>query len=498
MTAIPATLQNPAPQPDREVMPSQSEADGSNPPDTGARGGFADALRAASGRPAGSRAEAGGRQRTEPDDGAATKGEAAPVVPGLPAAPTAAADPASAAAAILASILNTVTPTAPATGNPSTAADAPALRSAASAPASTAGSGPLAQGGPDLGMTDAIRPTAPQVGGADLDSTPAASLPEVTVLDSAVHFAPVLPRAASREPAVSALAAPAPVAASATESPSVQADLRALIDAEPQPHQNGLPKPATAAALSAPAPSPPLTQPQPTSDPAGTAARAAGTGLEKADVTALSDTRAVTGTARASLGESGRPEGAEVPGPDGSAGPVPGLPAGALPTIAAAIRDEIERAAAPEPAARAPQADPGIRTMPDEPLRVLRIQLKPEDLGTVTVELRLTNGQLETHLRASQPETAALLHRDAAVLTDLLKQANYRAEVTVGPARPSDTGGFSGGSASQGQPGSSDGGARSGQGGDRQRQAAQGPAAGGPGGERGDETTRPRDGGVYL
>ncbi|MCJ2087179.1 flagellar hook-length control protein FliK [Methylobacterium sp. E-005] len=247
-----------------------------------------------------------------------------------------------------------------------------------------------------------------------------------------------------------------------------------------------------------PAASASLTQPPPASDPADTDGRAAGAGLEKADVRALSDTRAVTGIARAGLGLAGRPEAGERPGPDGSAQAAPGLPTDALPTIAAAIRDELERATAPDATARAAQADPAIRTTPDGPLRVLRIQLKPEDLGTVTVELRLTNGQLETHLRASQPDTAALLHRDAAILTDLLKKANYQAEVTVGQARPSDTGGFSGGSASQGQPGFSDGGARPGQGGDRQRQAEQGPAAGRREGERGDETTRPRDGGVYL
>jgi chemotaxis protein MotD len=136
--------------------------------------------------------------------------------------------------------------------------------------------------------------------------------------------------------------------------------------------------------------------------------------------------------------------------------------------------------------------------MPDGPLRVLRIQLRPEELGTVTVELRLANGQLETHLRASRPETAAILHKDAAILTDLLKQAHYRAEVIVGPARPAEAGNSAGGSPSQGQPSFADGGARPGQGGDRQRQAAQRPAAIGREGERADETVRPRDGGVYL
>lgn len=515
MTAISATLQKPAPQPDREVAPSQSEADSSNPPDAGARGGFADALRAASGKPAGSRPDRGGRQAVDPDDRAPGKGEATQAVP-VP--PPAAADPTNAAAAILANILNAVTPSVPAVGAPpaamgpvATGGGAPALRSDASAPASTAGSGSLAQGGPDFGVTNAVSQVASLADGTDPTSVPAAStsspnasavsLPKVAVLESAVHFKPVLPQATSRETALTsaaaAAAAPVPAALNAGEPPPVQSGLPGLIGAEPRPGPAGMPKSAAAAALSAPAAVQPPSQPQPASDLGG-AARAAGAGLDKADVTTLADTRAVTGIARAGLAAAGRSQEAQSADPESSAGIGPNLPAGALPTIAAAIRDELSRAAGPEAAARAAQADQAVRTAPDGPLRVLRIQLKPEDLGTVTVELRLTNGQLETHLRASQPETAALLHRDAAILGDLLKQANYQAQVTVSEARPSDSGGFSGNAPSQGQSGFSDGGARPGQGGDRQRQAGQGPAAGRREGERGDETTRPRDGSVYL
>lgn len=181
-----------------------------------------------------------------------------------------------------------------------------------------------------------------------------------------------------------------------------------------------------------------------------------------------------------------------------AAGAGPGTLVLALPTIAAAIADEIARAATPGPDPVGNRADPAVAPPPDGPLRVLRIQLKPEELGTVTVELRLANGQLETHLRASRPETATLLHRDAAILTDLLKQANYQATVTVGPARPADAGGFSGGAPPQGQPNFTDGGARPGTGENRQRRAAHPSATGRHDGERMDETVRPRDGGVYL
>ena len=536
MTAISATLQKPTPQPDREVVPSQSEADGANPSTTGAMGGFADALRAASGQPARSPADTDATKAAEPDDGTAAKSEAAQAPPAIPAVPPAA--DLTNAAAILANILNSVAsagspPVTRSTGAGGTvgseAADgAPGLRANASASASTGGS--PTQGGTSLGIADTVRAAASMANGtipattalpntpladkpladtpladtplADTPSasTPSANLPKVSVLESAAHFAPVLPKAAAHEPAVPALApsAAGPAGATAAKAPPVQAGLQDLIGAEPHAGRGGLAQSAAAATLNPPAPGPSASQPRPASDLASASARAAGSGLETVDVAALSDTRAVTGIARSGLGVAGQSEGAEIPTPEGPTGAGPALPANALPTIAAAIRDELARAAAPEAAARTPQADPTLQPPTDGPLRVLKIQLRPDDLGTVTVELRLMNGQLETHLRASKPETAALLHRDAAILTDLLKQANYQAEVTVGQARSSDMGGSSGGSASQGQPGFSDGGARPGPGGDRQRQAERNPAAGRREGERGDETTRPRDGGVYL
>lgn len=112
--------------------------------------------------------------------------------------------------------------------------------------------------------------------------------------------------------------------------------------------------------------------------------------------------------------------------------------------------------------------------------------------------MRLSNGQLETHLRASQPETAALLHKDAAILTDLLSHSSYQAEVTVGQARPAEASTASGGSQSQASPSFADGGARPGNEGARQRQDAQRQAGNRREGERTDEAVRPRDGGIYL
>ncbi|MCJ2134135.1 flagellar hook-length control protein FliK, partial [Methylobacterium sp. J-026] len=511
---ISATVQKAIPQPDRDVSPPQSEADAPNAPETGAKRGFSAALRAASGRPAAPRGDSDTGEAAEPD-GIAGTAESVPAAQALLAGPPSAADAANATAAILANILNAVTPAgapaaptaaAAAAGAPAaatagdaksrpgtagaaavgaTGGDAAAIGTAASAPAATAGSGALPAAGTILGAanTATARPEGIDPG----------RLPKVAVLDRAVHFKPVVAKPILRPPALAT--PPASVDGTGARPQAAQAGLPELTATKPQPNRAGLPE-LVAAAPGVQAQSLPQNQGAPAPDPAGAAARAAGAGLEKADVTALADTRAITGIARTGLASAGGSEAADAPGPTGLDGTAPSLPAGALPTIAAAIKDEIDRAAATDSAPRV-QADPAVRTGPDGPVRVLRIQLRPEDLGTVTVELRLTNGQLETHLRASQPETAALLHRDAAILTDLLKQANYQAEVTVAQARPAEAGGFSGNAPAQGQPGFS-GGARPGQGGDRQRQADQGPAAGRREGERGDDTIRPRDGGVYL
>ena len=77
-------------------------------------------------------------------------------------------------------------------------------------------------------------------------------------------------------------------------------------------------------------------------------------------------------------------------------------------------------------------AQPGL----EGPLRILTIQLRPDDLGTVVVRMRLRGDQLEMSLHASREETAALLRSDAAALDGLLRSAGYQPDlVTIGSGR---------------------------------------------------------------
>ncbi len=508
MTLIAATVQRPAPKSDREMARSHPETDLRTPPDRGRPGAFGDVLREIAEPPSTPSSDEDRDDAAEPR-GPVAKGrpDEATVTPALSPA-----DPASAAATVLANVLNTA--------HPAAASDAPAT-----------GGSP----GPRTTAPDAAARSAPALvrGAGSAQGLLAGSgpKPDVTVLDRAVHFKPVLPPAALPESGA-AEAAPAasgaPTVAGQNPARTGLSDviataartLQAATGLAPQgPADTAMPAEAAPAASGAPfVAGQNLARPGlgdiiataartlraatglAPQDPADTAVRAAITAPGTSDLSVPADSHAVPGIARTILAAAGHQSraGSSVPTPRDSVGTETGLPAITLPMIAAAIEDEIARAVPARPDAVGNHADPATGTAPDGPLRVLRIQLRPEELGTVTVELRLANGQLETHLRASRPETAALLQRDAAILTDLLKQAHHQADVTVAQARPADAGGSAEGAPSQGQSSFANGGARPGHGEDGQRQAAHRSATGRRDGERIDETIRPRDGGIYL
>ncbi|MDO9428526.1 MAG: flagellar hook-length control protein FliK, partial [Methylobacterium sp.] len=114
---------------------------------------------------------------------------------------------------------------------------------------------------------------------------------------------------------------------------------------------------------------------------------------------------------------------APAPGGTPPSGPPLGTPAR---QVAEAVAAELAR---PSATAGAAATTPGG----EGPLRLLTIQLRPMDLGTVLVRMRLRDGQLEMSLHASRAETAALLRQDGALLADLLRQSGYQPDgVTIG------------------------------------------------------------------
>ncbi|WP_139315298.1 flagellar hook-length control protein FliK [Mongoliimonas terrestris] len=73
-------------------------------------------------------------------------------------------------------------------------------------------------------------------------------------------------------------------------------------------------------------------------------------------------------------------------------------------------------------------ADPVRVDLTAPPLHVLEIQLQPEELGSVRVELRAAGDRLAVRIIADEPETARLLTEDASALGRKLEAAGYTAD----------------------------------------------------------------------
>jgi chemotaxis protein MotD len=209
-------------------------------------------------------------------------------------------------------------------------------------------------------------------------------------------------------------------------------------------------------------------------------------------------------------GETAIPRAPTQPGaPEGSAALPPPLPAQAvrdvqltaarqetvLPgfTVGAPFQQAAEQIAAalsePEAAAR-PAELPARPGSAPEPVRVLRIQLQPATLGSLTVQLSLRQNALALRVEASEPRTARLLEADREKLADVLRSAGYEVgALIVQPAAPDraanpagqtaampDPRGGEGGA--QAQPGGSQAGARSDGGGQQGGPARHAPSAG--------------------
>jgi chemotaxis protein MotD len=107
----------------------------------------------------------------------------------------------------------------------------------------------------------------------------------------------------------------------------------------------------------------------------------------------------------------------------------------------------------PRPADARSAIDPAMTNAASAPVvKVLRLQLQPADLGTITIRVSLREDALDIRLEASRRGTADMLQRDQEALARLLSSAGCRLDgmvVTVGGA---DGGQFTDGRAAAPQP----------------------------------------------
>jgi len=121
----------------------------------------------------------------------------------------------------------------------------------------------------------------------------------------------------------------------------------------------------------------------------------------------------------------------DVQGPQPTGGAKPdgvSLPAGTLQQIAGAILDDVESLSTTRPSSVPGDGSNRVATAKASAgaLRVLHLQLKPAELGLVTIKMRLAGDGLEMEIQAESEDTAELLRNDAEKLSSLLRVSGYR------------------------------------------------------------------------
>jgi chemotaxis protein MotD len=115
----------------------------------------------------------------------------------------------------------------------------------------------------------------------------------------------------------------------------------------------------------------------------------------------------------------------------GSKAEIASLPPSTLQHLAKSIIDDVK--GVPEPQQPSFQHDGLNRVATARAsagvLRVLDLQLKPAELGLLTIRMRLAGDSIEMEIQAQSEDTAELLRNDAEKLTSLLRVSGYRPDV---------------------------------------------------------------------
>ena len=116
--------------------------------------------------------------------------------------------------------------------------------------------------------------------------------------------------------------------------------------------------------------------------------------------------------------------------------------------VANAVVAELKEAPA-STASAAPDLAAYQANAPDQPLKILTINLEPPALGNVTVRLRLVGNEVSVHLAAARKDTSQMLDQQRDSIRDLMQSAGYVADIA--PVQHGSLDGFQSGSG-QSQP----------------------------------------------
>lgn len=116
--------------------------------------------------------------------------------------------------------------------------------------------------------------------------------------------------------------------------------------------------------------------------------------------------------------------------------------------VANAVVAELKESSAPA-ASAAPDLAASQTNAPDQPLKILTVNLEPPALGNVTVRLRLVGTEVSVQLAAERKDTSQMLDQQRDQIRDLMQSAGYVADVA--PVQHGSLDGFQSGSG-QSQP----------------------------------------------
>lgn len=116
--------------------------------------------------------------------------------------------------------------------------------------------------------------------------------------------------------------------------------------------------------------------------------------------------------------------------------------------VANAVVSELKGSAAPAASAAADLVG-AQSNAPDQPVKILTVNLEPPDLGNVTVRLRLVGTEMSVQLAAQRKDTSTMLDQQRDQIRDLMQSAGYAADVA--PVQHGSLDGFQAGSG-QSQP----------------------------------------------
>lgn len=111
--------------------------------------------------------------------------------------------------------------------------------------------------------------------------------------------------------------------------------------------------------------------------------------------------------------------------------------------VANAVVSELKGSTAPAASAAADLAG-AQSNAPDQPLKILTVNLEPPALGNVTVRLRLVGTEVSVQLAAQRKDTSAMLDQQRDQIRDLMQSAGYVADVV--PVQHGSLDGFQPGS----------------------------------------------------